>query len=377
MLEQSDTSLYDGDEKSAFAGGKTVLTDHRILWHDTEDPNCILALSLSVITDVAESKGGFFGGKSVKVVLHLAPKTNSSSGPVSSSQFNFIKISFRDGGATEFQRNLEDARRGRKWEQVRSIPSKAAAKPRGQHAGIVGIERKMAAQTVEAERDISQAFADLSQLMVKAKEMVNLSKSVSQKIRDKQGEISDDETIQFQAHLLSLGVADPVTRESHGGDKYCLELAKQIATMMESPLREAGGTMSLTDVFVRVNRARGMELLSPEDLLNACTLMKEFDGVKQRPRLQVRLRRFDDSGVFVLESCELDHNVLIKDTENRLLEMGSLSAEELSKVVGTTVVLAKERLRLTEQSGKACRDDSVQGLRFYPNYFLFPESRLK
>jgi ESCRT-II complex subunit VPS36 len=111
-------------------------------------------------------------GKSVKVVLHLAPKTTSSSGPVSSSQFNFIKISFRDGGATEFQRNLDDARRGRKWEQVRSIPSKPAAKPRGQHAGIVGIERKMAAQTVEAERDISQAFADLSQLMVKAKEMV-------------------------------------------------------------------------------------------------------------------------------------------------------------------------------------------------------------
>ena len=58
---------------------------------------------------------------------------------------------------------------------------------------------------------------------------VTLSKSVSQKIREKQGEISDDETVQFQSHLLSLGVADPVTRESHGGgDSYTLELAKQV-----------------------------------------------------------------------------------------------------------------------------------------------------
>ena len=66
--------------------------------------------------------------------------------------------------------------------------------------------------------------------MVKAKEMVQLSQSVSQKIREKQGEISDDETVQFQAHLLSLGVADPVTRDScaGGGDSYTLELAKQV-----------------------------------------------------------------------------------------------------------------------------------------------------
>jgi hypothetical protein len=74
VLEQSDTSLYDGDEKSAFAGGKTVLTDHRILWHDAEDPNCILALSLCVITDVAESKGGFYGGNQLiqlKLRVHV------------------------------------------------------------------------------------------------------------------------------------------------------------------------------------------------------------------------------------------------------------------------------------------------------------------
>lgn len=37
-----------------------------------------------------------------------------------------------------------------------------------------------------------------------------------------------------------------------------------------SPLQDCGGIMSLADVWCRVNRARGLELISPEDLLNAC-----------------------------------------------------------------------------------------------------------
>ena len=32
--------------------------------------------------------------------------------------------------------------------------------------------------------------------------------------------------------------------------------------------------------------------------------------------------------------------------------------------------LARDRLLVTEQAGKACRDDSVEGLRFYPNLFI-------
>jgi len=380
LFDQSSTSLYDGDDKSAFAGGVSCLTDHRYLWQDAGDPLCVLSLPLQYIVDTAESKGGLFAGKSAKVVLHLSGRDASlgANGPVPSSQADFIKISFRDGGATEFHRRLSDAVRARKWEQV-TITPKAPNKPAQQkstRAGIVGIERNRAAKTEEAERDISVAFADLSQLMIKAKEMVNLSKSVSQKIREKQGEISDDETIQFQSHLLSLGVADPVTRETHGGgDAYTLELAKQIATMIESPLTSAGGTMSLTDVFVRVNRARGMELLSPEDLLNACKVMREFDGIKRKPRLKVGLRKFEESGVMVLQLNSLDEDSVIKDTEERLYESGSLSASELAHLVGTTVLLAQERLSLTEQKGKACRDDSVQGLRFYPNFFLFPDAR--
>lgn len=35
--------------------------------------------------------------------------------------------------------------------------------------------------------------------------------------------------------------------------------------------------MTLPEVFCRINRARGMELLSPEDVLNACTALSRID----------------------------------------------------------------------------------------------------
>jgi ESCRT-II complex subunit VPS36 len=52
--------------------------------------------------------------------------------------------------------------------------------------------------------------------------------------------------------------------------------------------------MVLTDIYCRVNRARGLELLSPEDLLNACRQLAPMN-------LPIILRSFD-SGVMVLQS---------------------------------------------------------------------------
>jgi ESCRT-II complex subunit VPS36 len=53
-----------------------------------------------------------------------------------------------------------------------------------------------------------------------------------------------------------------------------------------------------------------------------------------------------------------------------LEEQGSLTAEELAQTLGMSVLLARERLMTTEKHGQACRDESIEGLRFYPNRFL-------
>ena len=53
-----------------------------------------------------------------------------------------------------------------------------------------------------------------------------------------------------------------------------------------------------------------------------------------------------------------------------VVDSGSLTAEELARLSGLAVVLAKERLLAAETVGRLCRDDSIEGLRFYPNLFL-------
>lgn len=35
--------------------------------------------------------------------------------------------------------------------------------------------------------------------------------------------------------------------------------------------------MTLSDVYCRINRARGLELLSPEDILNACQMLEQMN----------------------------------------------------------------------------------------------------
>nr|XP_031834768.1 vacuolar protein-sorting-associated protein 36-like [Nomia melanderi] len=120
--------------------------------------------------------------------------------------------------------------------------------------------------------------------------------------------------------------------------------------------------MTLTDVYCRVNRARGLELLSPEDLLNASRQLAPLG-------LPIVLRTFD-SGVIVLQLRSHNDNAIVDVIADLIKERGSLTAEELAQSEGISVLLARERLLVTEKYGRACRDDTIEALRFYPNLFL-------
>jgi len=53
--------------------------------------------------------------------------------------------------------------------------------------------------------------------------------------------------------------------------------------------------ITLTDAYCRVNRARGLELLSPEDLLNAC------NSFTSEPNIPLCLHTFETTGVSVIQ----------------------------------------------------------------------------
>ncbi|XP_076409766.1 vacuolar protein-sorting-associated protein 36 isoform X2 [Peromyscus maniculatus bairdii] len=355
VIQQRGVRVYDGEEKIKFDAGTLLLSTHRLIWRDQKNNECCMAIPLSQIVFIEEQAAGI--GKSAKIVVHLHPApSNKEPGPFQSSKNSYIKLSFKEHGQIEFYRRLSEEMTQRRWENVpvsQSLQTNKGPQPgRVRAVGIVGIERKLEEKRKETDKNISEA-----------KEMVELSKSIANKIKEKQGDVTEDETIRFKSYLLSMGIANPVTRETYGsGTQYHMQLAKQLAGILQVPLEERGGIMSLTEVYCLVNRARGMELLSPEDLVNACKMLEAL-------KLPIRLRVFD-SGVMVIELQTHKEEEMVASALETVSERGSLTSEEFAKLVGMSVLLAKERLLLAEKMGHLCRDDSVEGLRFYPNLFM-------
>ncbi|KGL80801.1 Vacuolar protein-sorting-associated protein 36, partial [Tinamus guttatus] len=350
-----------------FDSGVLLLSTHRLIWRDQKNHECCIAIPLSQIVFIEEQAAGI--GKSAKIVVHLHPaSSNKEPGPFQSSKYSYIKLSFKEHGQIEFYRRLSEEITHRRWENVPAAQTMQVNKSpqvpvRGQRQLAVSVILNDVITLNCNVCFLLQAFEDLSKLMDKAKEMVELSKSIANKIKEKQGDITEDETVRFKSYLLSMGIANPVTRETHGsGTHYHMQLAKQLAGILQTPLEERGGIMSLTEVYCLVNRARGLELLSPEDLVNACKMLESL-------KLPLRLRIFD-SGVMVIELQSHNEEEMVASALETVSEKGSLTADEFAKLVGMSVLLAKERLLLAEKMGHLCRDDSVEGLRFYPNLFM-------
>lgn len=237
--------------------------------------------------------------------------------------------------------------------------------------GVAGILRKEQEMWESTDKNLQDAFQDLNALMSKAKEMVTLAEKMRQKLlTNSQTSGTNDEDMgskeEMQDWLLSVGIISPVTKESAGA-LYHQQLSRQLADFLRTPLDRAGGMINLIDAYCLFNRARGTELISPDDMLRACSLWEKFD-------VPVMLRKFD-SGVMVIQNkSHSDEEVFarIKSlvTKPEALRNG-ISPTDAAMTLGIAPAMAKEHLLTAESKGLLCRDISPDGFCFYVN--LFPE----
>lgn len=294
--------------QTGYEDGELVLTTHRLFWGRSGEiarGASVLSLHLKYVHTLDEEiASAFVFGRKKRIILHLKPiHSDKAPGPMDGSREHFIKLSGRSGVQEEFSVALYETHVAKIWE-TNMDPTKDVATidvPRIKlRTGIVGIERTLQERQKQTDENINLAFQDLNKLMTMAKDMVGISKVISSKIRERQGDISDDETVRFKSYLMSLGIDDPVTRDSAPGEAdYFQRLANQICEMLLDPLSDCGGMMSLADVYCRVNRARGLELLSPEDLLNACHQLQGPIKLRQFPSgaMVLQLESHDDAAV--------------------------------------------------------------------------------
>ncbi|KAG9511018.1 Vacuolar protein-sorting-associated protein 36, partial [Fragariocoptes setiger] len=238
-------------------------------------------------------------------------------------------------------------------------------------AGIVRIEQKIRSKQEDADKSISLAFQDLKQLMGMAQQMATLSKQIAQKMKEHGAQVTTDETLQLKSHLLELGVSQPEFENSFkskssysNADKYYIDLARQIACIAKPVMKNhKKSQMTLPDVYCCFNRARGVDLVSPEDVLNACQIYQDM------PELGMRLVKYT-SGLLVLESVDLDGASTHEQTLEFVRTKRFTTPPQMALQLSIPVSLARQRLQECENLGLLCRDESIEGLAFYPNMFL-------
>ena len=177
--------------------------------------------------------------------------------------------------------------------------------------------------------------------------------------------------------LQSIGLISPVTKDS-AGRLYHRQLARQIVEFLccQNRLERMGGMVTLPDLYCLYNRARGTELVSPDDLYVASKLMGKLN-------LGMRMIKYP-SGVNVVRLDSLDDESLIQ----RLLSHFATQIDAERSVItgrylrtvwkwplvfrrgtldGVSLVVAKEQVLMAESKGLLCRDETIGGVAFFAN----------
>lgn len=346
LIHVEDVSLYLGDEKK-YKNGRFVLTNHRVLWlgHGANGP-LSLCFSMSVVDKLTTESTIF---RSPKILVHLKELVieDKSHQPPSPG---YLKLSFHSGKQKEFMQHMEAVFIGREWEI-------AEAKPREKFstktAGIGGIISRKKEREEKEGQVLQGAFQDLDALMKMAKDVVSMAERFSATAGAK--------TDEFESVLANLGISSPVTKES-AGSAYHRELSRQLADFITPYLTEAAGTLQLVDVYCLYNRARGTELVSPDDLLIACNNFAQLG-------IPISLLKFD-SGVMVLQSNDFNEQGAASKILEVIEQFGPVTPLDLAQELGISIALAKKHLYTSEELLYLCRESTPYSTRFWKNIFI-------
>jgi len=205
--------------------------------------------------------------------------------------------------------------------------------------GLSAIMKNLEVATKYREEAVAESsFNDLETLMNKAAELTKLAESLLSKIsKSSSSEKGLDEDVVFRRELVDFGILQPVTKEA-SGRSFVDDLAKELGDfLLQYSQRNGIMQISLSDAFCVFNRARGVSLVSPQDIYQASALLKSKG-------LKFQLRTYD-SGVHVLES--LDFNDAAVMTRIQSLVEGSpagITAADLARDEKVSVLVAKEQL---------------------------------
>ena len=322
-----------------------------------------------------------------------------SDGKAAEDASESVKLSFRAGGEKIFFERLKGAIVQRKWLLPSAPPlphpnsqvnrtratgpqsDSGRATPETRAVGIAGLEQMGRERRKNNETVISTSFEDLEALMASAKEIMALAESFAETSPG----TSAQTLLKESAALVSMApTRDLMNSRSADDSLYLNELSRNLAEYLtddrQNVLKREGGIMSIVDLWSKFNRARnGVELVSAADFEKAAQQWEKLS-------LPVRLRAFkngllvvqpfdwtDDKTIAMLLSWlqELHDEEPRREVEWdwRLFGRGVTSQETAARF-GWSVGVATEELEMAEEKGILCREESIEGLKFWENWIV-------
>ncbi|KAL1800401.1 hypothetical protein ACET3X_000743 [Alternaria dauci] len=337
---------------------------------------------------------------------HSSPAPPPPASATWSESVECIKISFRAGGGPIFYERLKNALVQRKW-LLQSAPPIPKPRPssgtfddnytatsdgsstevdRPRVVGIAGLERRGLEQRQNNEAMIGSAFEDLDALMTSAKEIIALAEQFASQANLGTNGSSEANTLASQsASALGLVTTKDMLGTGSGSESlYVSELSRNLAEWLTDDtrgiLKREGGIMTLVDLWAVFNRARGgVELVSPADFEKAARM---WDTLK----LPVRLRKFK-SGLLVVQGRDRTDEKTIASLLAWLKTLHQtppsmevtwdwqafgrgVTAQETAERFGWSVGVATEELEMAEEAGALCREQGIDGFRFWENWLV-------
>lgn len=317
---------------------------------------------------------------------------NTSGTPQTSS--DLVKLSFRSGGDKSFYSSMKKALEAKAWNNdtkghsqnsaarsrtsTSTTPNKAGERARAEpQFGIHALQQAGQTDLMQRQNVLTRSLDDLQNLMASAQELVKLAEKYRRHLESSNSMQSNRALIE-SSQALGLNSSPMVSKSMTKDSKdFYAELARELADFLSSGtqggiLAAEGGVVTLVDLFAIYNRARGISLVSPQDLFSACDMFEEL-------RLPVRLRKFH-SGLLVVQEAYRTPQLVIRDLRRYFDNLepwksdSGVTAQDVSTKFGWSLLVAQEELYRAEEEGVLCRDEHISGTFYFENKFMSIEN---
>jgi ESCRT-II complex subunit VPS36 len=329
-----------------------TVTTHRILFvQESSDgtPANGRFLHLSLLTDCS-LEGSMF--KAPRILLN--------------NLLGELFLIFRGDKATQNAKDalqhLQTALRRQEWETADRLEreTKTQARVQQRKVGVDAIVSRTMARHEQAATVTDAAFTgDSENLLQEAAALVKIIQKYVATV-DRHERSEDEDNDKLAAMLQDMGMTTALRKADFKGREvtYYSQLARQLADFLRPKLK-VSLMMTLTDVYCLYNRARGTNLISPEDLLQAVDRLQDL-------KVGLSARTFT-SGLRVIQDDALTQEAW-KDRLVQVAKNGCTS-NTVAHELHLSWILANELLLQVEKEGALVRDETSESLRFFPNRF--------